>query len=423
MTIERWTGALACDLQNAAGMTNERFADWLGIATRTVAYWHSKPDMVPGNPNQEILDAALSRLSDSKRDAFLHRVRQVTAGDSRSSADQVSVVVSNTVDSVENDPLLLGLSHQVDSVESLQSEVAVLARASSMAAFDVFSSARRLREEARRLVDLTRRPTLLADLYAAIGQTTSLMASTALRPGSLERVSGTGACLHQVRRPGGTRIAQGMDLRPSAHTGELAQRTRRSHLLLRARHSRRTAGEPQLRLRYIAARSYTLLGDGGTVAELLEEAERDRDTASTRSDELSSSIGGEFAFGEARAAACAAAGWLDLHNGEEAHKHAAIALTSYESLPAARRPYSQINGTLIDIAAARLLMNDQDGAGAALQPVLSLPPAKRNVSLAGRLTRVRDLLPAQQGRDASPAAQLREQITQWLAETSTRPLT
>jgi hypothetical protein len=35
--IERWSGALACLLQSATGLTNEAFANWLGIAVRTVA--------------------------------------------------------------------------------------------------------------------------------------------------------------------------------------------------------------------------------------------------------------------------------------------------------------------------------------------------------------------------------------------------
>src|SRR5687767_9054359 len=72
--IERWTGALACLLQSATGMTNESFASWLGIAVRTVAYWHSRPDTVPGNSNQEILTAALDRVSDPVRDRFFRMV-------------------------------------------------------------------------------------------------------------------------------------------------------------------------------------------------------------------------------------------------------------------------------------------------------------------------------------------------------------
>src|SRR6476660_5205602 len=42
-------------------MTNESFANWLGIAVRTVAYWHSRPDTVPGNTKVDRLDGPVRR--------------------------------------------------------------------------------------------------------------------------------------------------------------------------------------------------------------------------------------------------------------------------------------------------------------------------------------------------------------------------
>jgi hypothetical protein len=39
-------------------MTNEGYAEHLGIATRTVATWRAKPDIVPRNDLQQILDRA-----------------------------------------------------------------------------------------------------------------------------------------------------------------------------------------------------------------------------------------------------------------------------------------------------------------------------------------------------------------------------
>ncbi|WP_139128858.1 hypothetical protein [Micromonospora nigra] len=62
-------------------MTNEGFAGWLGIATRTVAYWHSRPDTTPGNANQDVLDAALDRVSDSVRSRFLEMLSGAHPGE------------------------------------------------------------------------------------------------------------------------------------------------------------------------------------------------------------------------------------------------------------------------------------------------------------------------------------------------------
>jgi hypothetical protein len=51
-------------------MTNESFAEHLGVGVRTVAYWRNRPDMVPTTAMQEILDTALARAPERARDHF-----------------------------------------------------------------------------------------------------------------------------------------------------------------------------------------------------------------------------------------------------------------------------------------------------------------------------------------------------------------
>jgi hypothetical protein len=65
-----WTGAQADALRQALRMTNESFADHLGVAVRTVAYWRKRPDMIPQHQMQEVLDAALDRASDRVKAQF-----------------------------------------------------------------------------------------------------------------------------------------------------------------------------------------------------------------------------------------------------------------------------------------------------------------------------------------------------------------
>ena len=62
-----WTGSRADALRQAMGMTNESFADHLGIAVRTVAYWRKRPDMLPQRQMQEILDTAFERATVAPR--------------------------------------------------------------------------------------------------------------------------------------------------------------------------------------------------------------------------------------------------------------------------------------------------------------------------------------------------------------------
>jgi hypothetical protein len=421
--VEQWTGATACLFQSAAGMTNERFAGWLGIAVRTVAYWHSRPDSVPGLGNQDVLNAALDRVSDSVRSQFFRLLLETVGQDgiARRSSDVVDVVIDAT-DLISGDPLLSAVPVPHDSIESLQEDMALLARSGGMAAFDVFTMARRLRDEARALAERTRRPGDLADLYVIVGQGTSLMASTAFDLGHWNESAALARASTQYAD-----LAGHASLKAWTYGLQMTLANWRNEpdaAMTYFARALRTApdGEPKLRLRYIAARSYALLEDPASVARVLEEAQRDREAVDNHPDDLSSSTGGEFAFGEARAAACAAAAWLDLRNGEESGRYAREALQVYESLPVARRPYSQINGTQIDIAAAHLHMRDKDGAAEALRPVLALPAQKRNVSLTGRLARIERLL-GEPPWDRDPdARQLAERIAVWLAETSARPL-
>ncbi|WP_338597120.1 transcriptional regulator [Saccharopolyspora sp. SCSIO 74807] len=65
-----WTGSAACALQAALRLSNEGFAEHLGVATRTVAGWHQKPDMRPKPEMQQLLDTALDQASAPVKDRF-----------------------------------------------------------------------------------------------------------------------------------------------------------------------------------------------------------------------------------------------------------------------------------------------------------------------------------------------------------------
>lgn len=63
-----WTGAQADALRQSLRMTYESFAAHLGIGVRTVAYWRQRPDTVPQQQMQEILDTALQQASQVSSD-------------------------------------------------------------------------------------------------------------------------------------------------------------------------------------------------------------------------------------------------------------------------------------------------------------------------------------------------------------------
>lgn len=68
--VVEWTGETACALQAALRMSNEAFADHLGIGVRTVASWHQKPGVSPRSVMQQILDTALQRATDDEKQRF-----------------------------------------------------------------------------------------------------------------------------------------------------------------------------------------------------------------------------------------------------------------------------------------------------------------------------------------------------------------
>lgn len=70
MDVVTWTGRTACALQQALRMTNDDFADHLGVAVRTVANWHSSPDTVPRTEIQAALDTAYERSTPSVQRRF-----------------------------------------------------------------------------------------------------------------------------------------------------------------------------------------------------------------------------------------------------------------------------------------------------------------------------------------------------------------
>ena len=51
--ITSWTGGQADALRQALRMTNESFAEYLGVAAHTVAYWRKNPEMTPTPKIQE----------------------------------------------------------------------------------------------------------------------------------------------------------------------------------------------------------------------------------------------------------------------------------------------------------------------------------------------------------------------------------
>ncbi|MFI8872440.1 NUDIX hydrolase [Streptomyces sp. NPDC055243] len=68
--VDTWTGRSACLLQQAMRLTNEAFAERLGISERTISRWHAHPDMTHRTEVQQILDLAHERAEETVQRRF-----------------------------------------------------------------------------------------------------------------------------------------------------------------------------------------------------------------------------------------------------------------------------------------------------------------------------------------------------------------
>ena len=68
--IATWTGGDADLLRQSLRMTNESFAEYLGVVVRTVAYWRQRPETIPKAAIQDALDTALERAPDRVKAQF-----------------------------------------------------------------------------------------------------------------------------------------------------------------------------------------------------------------------------------------------------------------------------------------------------------------------------------------------------------------
>ncbi|MFS4103810.1 NUDIX domain-containing protein [Streptomyces sp. PD-S100-1] len=76
--VETWTGRAACLLQQAMRLTNEAFAERLGVSERTVSRWHANPGMVHRTEVQQILDIAYEGAGETVQRRFALLIRPPT---------------------------------------------------------------------------------------------------------------------------------------------------------------------------------------------------------------------------------------------------------------------------------------------------------------------------------------------------------
>jgi hypothetical protein len=302
--VTSWTGRDARLFQQAAGLTNERFAERLNVSARAVAYWRKQADAMLPALAQRVLGDALDAAPLPIRERF----DQLLA-DRQVASETVDGAVAAAASEADAEQVRLRCEIDRGLLDWLWDQVREIGGAGNRPAFETFTAARLVRRQALELAARTRRLGALPDLYVLTGLATGLMASAAFDMNRWD------ASASLIRSAGGYASAAGhssLDAWSHGFAALLANwRNEPDTALAHLQHGLQAApaGTPTVRLCFIAARSHALLGDAASVAAVLSKAAREQDHADQQPDPLSEQIGGEFAFGRARAAACAAAAW------------------------------------------------------------------------------------------------------------------
>lgn len=174
--------------------------------------------------------------------------------------------------------------------------------------------------------------------------------------------------------------------------------------------------EQQARLAAIEARTLARAGDTPAALEAMSRANHARELPD-RADRLSS-VGGILTFPHVKQMYYAGSTLVLAGEVAQGERACTDVISSYETGPLDQRSYGDEAIARVDLAVARLLGDDLDGASEALQPVLQLPTAQRIRQITDSLTRVRDRLILPRYANAQAARSLIDELNQFSDLTS-----
>jgi 8-oxo-dGTP diphosphatase len=105
--IDHWTGRHATALQAALRMSQDEFAAKLGVAKRTIASWHERPEVVIRPELQRALDTAYEGAPESAKLRFARQLKADDAAEIKAAGTAVALTVAIAVVVTDPDVLLV----------------------------------------------------------------------------------------------------------------------------------------------------------------------------------------------------------------------------------------------------------------------------------------------------------------------------
>ncbi|MFJ5588391.1 DNA-binding protein [Streptomyces noursei] len=307
------------------------------------------------------------------------------------------------------------------TLDQLREDVTALARDySGTAAFDVWRRAKELREEAESARERTQVPAQKEELLILAGQACALLATAAFDLGSLDsarRLCRAAALYGETARFNPLRAFAGGTL---AYIAYFQNRPSEGARFARQAQAFTGLGDVAVRrLAAIEARAHAYAGDVASARRALTISQQ---LGPGLTDDLHDEVSGEFGFNGERLAMSTSSTYLLIGDGEGAEAAAMQSLELATARPAAGRAAKVIGGAAADLAMARLLRNDLEGAVDAMPPVWEIPRGQRSPGILTRTARVRRALGAAPYRNAPQAIETADQIEDFTRESATHQL-
>lgn len=270
-------------------------------------------------------------------------------------------------------------------VAQLMGDLTQLARRyADVPPLEILDQARRLRDASHRLSERTRAPRQLADLHLVTGAACGLLARSSWDLGAwsaaIEQAHAAGVYGQIIGHSGLQAWAAGTEALIAFWRGRPQDAVDAAERGLQLA----SVGTPQARLHCIAARAWAYLGATNVVRTELASADKALDQASdSNAEELHDEIAGEYSWGPARHAMCAATALLVAGDLDQAATRARKAITVQTDHHAADDLVSA--KAYADLACIELAGGHLDAAEDALVPVWEVAPEFRPYPLIGRL--------------------------------------
>ncbi|MDQ0990735.1 DNA-binding protein [Streptomyces sp. V3I7] len=296
-----------------------------------------------------------------------------------------------------------------NTIDELRDQVVTLARRyHSMPVVRAYEAADDLRQELERQRDRTQVPIQQQTLMILNGQTAALLAVAAFDLGyfpSARTLARAAAVYGESTRFAPLQAyADGTLAYIAYHSGEPNEALSKAKRAL----SYGGLGDiAQRRLHAIAARAYAHLGDIASARRAIQlSKEGSRDIR----DELHDAVGGEFGFSEERLHMSNSTTALLMDDAEQAEVEASRALALLaEGTQDGQSTHVRAKAAA-DLAYARLLASNVEGAADALSPIWEVPADKRSTGIVVRTARIGRHLARPQYHGSQLPTELREQI-------------